>query len=186
MFDVEPYDDDHVLISLDVPISPWPPQGWVVDQTNVDVVLLSRNIAIVGGLLTIYRTPTVAQIVNGIEFRRNFTGSQLLSPVIDFSRCEQNEASIVSENAIIINGSPVLQQITPNLELESTAPTNAPTSAPSKNPVSLCQDDTSFRFKQKNRRRCRWIGLNAEKRCKKKHLEGKLVSEFCPKTCGKC
>lgn len=95
--DVEPYDDDRVLISFDYPL---PTQKWAVDHNNVDIILLSRNMVIVDGLLTIYRTPTVAQVVTGVEFRRNSTESRTFSSAVDFDRCQQNGASILSNNTI--------------------------------------------------------------------------------------
>mmetsp|Transcript_16610 Transcript_16610/g.18595 ORF Transcript_16610/g.18595 Transcript_16610/m.18595 type:complete len:113 (-) Transcript_16610:295-633(-) len=95
--DVEPYDDDRVLISFDYPL---PTQNWAIDHDNVDIILLSRNMAIVDGLLTIYRTPTVAQVVTGVEFRRNSSDLLTLSSAVDFDRCQQNEASILSNNTI--------------------------------------------------------------------------------------
>jgi hypothetical protein len=118
VFDVEPYDDDRVLISLDTSISSWPPQEWADDQNNVDIILLSRNLAIVDGIITIYRTPTVAQVVQGVEFRRNSTGSQPSSSAVDFDRCEQNEASVLSNNTIF------------NISSVSSVPTKDTTDSP--------------------------------------------------------
>jgi hypothetical protein len=171
--DVEPYDDDRVLISWDTPISLWPPQEWVDDQNNVDIILLSRNMAIVDGIITIYRTPTVAQVVQGVEFRRNSTGSQPSSSAVDFDRCEQNEASLLSNNTIF------------NISSVSSVPAKDTGDSFSEAPTStvLCQDDKFFRFR--GEKKCRWVGKKSGRRCKRKHL-GHFIRKYCPKTCGIC
>lgn len=106
IFDVEPYVDDRVLISFDTPIEPWPPHGWAMDKEGFVVTLLSRNIAI-EGMLTIYRTPKVSQVVNGTEFRVDITNSESIPQVIHFDRCEQNEVSMITNNVVVAKGSRV-------------------------------------------------------------------------------
>ena len=64
--DVEGYDDDNVLIQIDSPI----PRPLTTDGDNfrVEVALLSRNIVINGGHLTVYRTPDLKQLISGVQF----------------------------------------------------------------------------------------------------------------------
>ena len=197
MLHVEPYGDNGVLVSLDAPISPWPPNGSVMDLHNVDVILLSRNIVISQGSLTIYRTPTVAQVVNGVEFQKgNVLGSQELpyQTFLDFDRCNQNAASTLSNN-IFRNGSKVILQeqtptilpvSAPTLDLSTTSPSGNPSKFYNEVPSAHCQDDMSFKFKGKTKKGCRWVKRKKEKRCFGKIFEGKPLSEYCPKACGIC
>jgi hypothetical protein len=64
--DVEEYDDDNVLVQIDSPISR--PLTNDVDNFPVEVALLSRNIVINGGHLTVYRTPDLMQNISGVQF----------------------------------------------------------------------------------------------------------------------
>jgi hypothetical protein len=49
----------------------------------------------------------------------------------------------------------------------------------------LCEDDTNFRFKNKNKFDCVWVGKSTKKRCKK-NWRGKRVFDYCPVACNKC
>jgi hypothetical protein len=50
--------------------------------------------------------------------------------------------------------------------------------------LSLCVDDSLFKYKGK--KRCNWIGKRRKKRCNLILQDGKLVNEYCPLTCGVC
>ncbi|MGK3747130.1 MAG: hypothetical protein ACI90V_013993 [Bacillariaceae sp.] len=49
----------------------------------------------------------------------------------------------------------------------------------------LCQNDKSFRFKRRRRKKCSWVKKKPGRRCKKKYL-GNFISKYCPETCGMC
>jgi hypothetical protein len=64
--DVEVYDHENVLVQMDTPI---PRPHTTEDGTfPIEVALLSRNIELKGGHLTIYRTPDVHQLISGVKF----------------------------------------------------------------------------------------------------------------------
>merc|ERR1711907_59976 len=70
------------------------------------------------------------------------------------------------------------------------APTNAPVVAPTNAPV-VCKDKTSkFQYfngqGKKLKKKCKWVAKKSSSRCKIVTNTGGLVSDFCPKTCGKC
>ena len=48
-----------------------------------------------------------------------------------------------------------------------------------------CADDPEFRFKDKSKYNCAWVGKKAALRCNKK-WEGARISTYCPQTCGSC
>lgn len=48
-----------------------------------------------------------------------------------------------------------------------------------------CVDDPNFRFKDKAKWNCAWVGMKATKRCKK-NWQGTPISDSCPQTCGSC
>jgi hypothetical protein len=48
-----------------------------------------------------------------------------------------------------------------------------------------CVDDPTFKFKNKAKKNCAWVGKKANKRCKKK-WQGTKISDSCPQTCGSC
>eukprot|EP00957_Ditylum_brightwellii_P196389 14963249-Ditylum_brightwellii.AAC.2 len=54
-----------------------------------------------------------------------------------------------------------------------------------KQKFSLCKDNESFWFKNRERNDCSWAGLKANKRCRKKWRK-RQVHEYCPVACGKC
>ena len=48
-----------------------------------------------------------------------------------------------------------------------------------------CVDDPNFRFKDKAKWNCAWVGKKATKRCNK-NWQGTPISDSCPQTCGSC
>eukprot|EP00534_Pseudo-nitzschia_fraudulenta_P001032 CAMPEP_0201119460 /NCGR_PEP_ID=MMETSP0850-20130426/3605_1 /ASSEMBLY_ACC=CAM_ASM_000622 /TAXON_ID=183588 /ORGANISM="Pseudo-nitzschia fraudulenta, Strain WWA7" /LENGTH=888 /DNA_ID=CAMNT_0047385179 /DNA_START=22 /DNA_END=2688 /DNA_ORIENTATION=- len=48
-----------------------------------------------------------------------------------------------------------------------------------------CTDDASFRFRNKNRMDCRWVGRKRSKRCNK-IWQGQKLKEYCPASCNTC
>jgi len=65
--------------------------------------------------------------------------------------------------------------ITPN---DTPKPTPTPTS-------SSCTNDDSFRFRNKKRLTCRWVGKQANRRCRLRWKQ-KALREYCPESCGVC
>jgi len=49
-----------------------------------------------------------------------------------------------------------------------------------------CIDDPDFRFKNKPRKNCDWVGQNQERVCDKSYKGNKLVRDVCPVACGDC
>merc|ERR1712072_1533002 len=74
----------------------------------------------------------------------------------------------------------------------TASPTNAPVVAPTNAPVNQdCKDKTSkFQYfngqGKKLKKKCKWVAKKSSNRCKIVITTGGLVSDFCPKTCGKC
>jgi hypothetical protein len=64
---VDDYDSSSIVIKLDSAISM--PLTYLDGDFPVEVALLSRNIVVDSGHLTVYRTPTVPQIITGVQFR---------------------------------------------------------------------------------------------------------------------
>jgi hypothetical protein len=48
-----------------------------------------------------------------------------------------------------------------------------------------CVDDAEFRFKNKAKKNCAWVGKKRRKRCKKR-WDGARLSEICPQACRAC
>jgi len=48
-----------------------------------------------------------------------------------------------------------------------------------------CVDDPTFKFKNKAKKNCAWVGKKAKQRCKKK-WKGTPISDSCPQSCGSC
>lgn len=55
----------------------------------------------------------------------------------------------------------------------------------SKVDLSVCTDDTTFRFRRHRKKSCRWVAANVRARCQLR-INGGSVSDKCPLTCGKC
>jgi len=72
---------------------------------------------------------------------------------------------------------------------QSSKPTNKPSSIPTKAKI-ICEDDDSFRYKNKEKFTCKKFLKNIEKRkknCNKwDNKNGWLVKNHCPKTCNHC
>ena len=67
--------------------------------------------------------------------------------------------------------------------LPTPLPTDKPTLAPSESP--LCIDDPSFRFQNRRKRNCPWVGRKPGARCNKT-WEGKRLKDYCPESCDEC
>jgi hypothetical protein len=52
-------------------------------------------------------------------------------------------------------------------------------------PCNIVQDSNKLKFRNKVRRNCQWVSKRKEKRCSRT-WEQKLLSEWCPRTCGSC
>lgn len=62
---VKNYDNDSVVLRLDASIPNLVPG----EISSVQVALMSRNIVVNGGRLTVYRTPAVIQTIHGVRFQ---------------------------------------------------------------------------------------------------------------------
>jgi len=66
------------------------------------------------------------------------------------------------------------------------APTEPPTSvSTSSSSTEECADDDSFRFRERKRMDCRWVGKRPDQRCKRKYKNQRLW-EYCPDACDEC
>jgi len=66
------------------------------------------------------------------------------------------------------------------------APTEPPTSvSTSSSSTEECADDESFRFRERKRMDCRWVGKRPDQRCKRKYKNQRLW-EYCPDACDEC
>jgi len=68
----------------------------------------------------------------------------------------------------------------------TTKPTMKPTMKPTLKPNEDCNDSSDLKFKNKNKKNCRWVGRGKKvaKKCKKK-WKGTRIFDWCPKTCAK-
>merc|ERR1712224_73606 len=64
------------------------------------------------------------------------------------------------------------------------APTEPPTSV-STSSSTECSDDESFRFRERKRMDCRWVGKRPDQRCRRKYKKQRLW-EYCPDACDEC
>lgn len=62
-------------------------------------------------------------------------------------------------------------------------PTKRPTEPPSK--AASCKDNPSFRFKNKRKQNCAWVGKVPNKRCNFRWKQ-KRLKEYCPEACNEC
>ena len=86
---------------------------------------------------------------------------------------------------------------------KSESPTESPTKSPSgftdvlaasptASPTESCVDDADFKYKNRKKKNCKWVGRGkskkVRKKCKKKWRVGpdkKKLHEWCPETCGR-